>query len=108
MTINNWEKNRTSPQLRFVPRIIEFLGYVPYYCTPRTLGERIVVAPRLLGVTQKELAHRLGVDPSTLGRWKRDKGKPSGRCHDRLLTFLADQPLDSRKISKSRRSVTHR
>jgi transcriptional regulator with XRE-family HTH domain len=27
MTICNWEINRTSPQLRFIPRIITFLGY---------------------------------------------------------------------------------
>ena len=29
MTICNWETNRTSPQLRFVPRILSFLGYNP-------------------------------------------------------------------------------
>jgi len=29
MTITNWETGRTSPQLRFVPRILSFLGYNP-------------------------------------------------------------------------------
>jgi DNA-binding XRE family transcriptional regulator len=30
MTVCNWETNRTSPQLRFMPRIIAFLGYNPH------------------------------------------------------------------------------
>ncbi|MCL5958456.1 MAG: helix-turn-helix domain-containing protein [Chloroflexi bacterium] len=28
-SVLNWEKNRTSPTLHFIPRIVEFLGYVP-------------------------------------------------------------------------------
>jgi len=30
MTVCNWETNRTSPQLRFIPRIVAFLGYCLY------------------------------------------------------------------------------
>ena len=33
-TIYNWEGHRTEPALRFVPRIIEFLGYCPYTLNP--------------------------------------------------------------------------
>jgi len=29
-SILNWEKNRTYPVLEYMPRIIEFLGYVPF------------------------------------------------------------------------------
>ena len=87
-TIYNWEGNRKSPQLRFVPRIIAFLGYVPEYTTPRTLGERILIARRLLGLTQKELARWLGIDPSTLGRWERNEGKPSRKLLERLNAFF--------------------
>ena len=42
MTICNWEINRTSPQLRFIPKIITFLGYVPYDTQSGTFGKRIV------------------------------------------------------------------
>ena len=107
-SVYNWENNRSSPTLRFLPRILAFLGYDPYDAQATTLGERIVAVRRKLGLSHKGLARRLDVDASTLSRWERGRGKPSKRCHDRLLTFLADQPLDSRKISKSRRSVTHR
>ncbi|MGQ9555145.1 MAG: helix-turn-helix domain-containing protein [Anaerolineae bacterium] len=32
-----------------------------------TLGERVLACRCLLGISQKELAQRLGIDPSTLG-----------------------------------------
>jgi len=98
-TIYNWETNRTSPPLRFVPQIIQFLGYVPHYATSGTLGERIVKARRLKGLTQRELARRLGVDPTTLSRWERDMGRPKSKYRDRLLAFLADRLLDHRRLS---------
>jgi len=40
MTINNLETNRTNPAVRLVPRIIEFLGYVPY-SIPKSLPEQL-------------------------------------------------------------------
>jgi DNA-binding XRE family transcriptional regulator len=32
-----WEKNLTSPSLHHLPKVIEFLGYVPYKTSPQTL-----------------------------------------------------------------------
>jgi len=88
MTICNWEINRTSPQLRFMPKIIAFLGYSPYDTQSGTLGKRIGACRRLLGLSQKELARRLGVDPSTLGRWETGRGQPSKKHRERLEDFL--------------------
>ena len=91
MTVCNWEINRTSPQLRFIPRIIEFLGYMPDDTQVEDLGQQIVAARRRLGLSQRDLAHCLGVDPGTLGRWERGKGRPSQRYRGRPLAFLAGQ-----------------
>ena len=93
-SICNWENNRTSPSFHFVSRIVEFLGYVPDVFPTDTLGERIVAARRLLGLTQKKLAHRLGVDPSTLGRWERGKGQPSKRLLERITAFPNSLPCE--------------
>lgn len=60
----NWENNRSSPKLHNIPKIVEFLGYVPFDGKPKTLGKRIIHYRRLYGITQKELAHRLGADPN--------------------------------------------
>ena len=75
-SVYNWENNLAKPALRFIPRIIEFLGYVPFDTSNLSAGERIVVYRRLLGISQKKLAHRLGIDPCTLSKWERDKRKP--------------------------------
>jgi len=71
-TIYNWENKRQSPQLRFLPSIIEFVGYVPYDTQPQALGKRIARWRRMPGLIQREVAQRLGLDPGTLGCWERD------------------------------------
>jgi len=78
-TIYNWENNRSSPSLYFLPKVIKFLGYNPYKDKPKTLGEKLLSYRKNLGMTQKELAQKLGVDPSTLARWERSEGRPSRR-----------------------------
>lgn len=87
-TIYNWENNRTSPQIHYVPRIIKFLGYVPFSRDLKTLGERIVNCRRLSGIAQKELAKSLDVDPSTLGRWERGKGHPLAKHMKKVTEFI--------------------
>ena len=70
-TIWNWESNYSAPQLRFIPKVIAYLGYDPHDTQSGSLGEQILALLRSQGVSQKELAHRLGVDPGTLGKWER-------------------------------------
>jgi len=84
----NWENNRATPALRFVPRIIEFLGYTPDDTKPETLGQKIVAFRRRRGLTQKDLAWRLGVDPSTIASWERGEQRPSKRLAQRLNLIL--------------------
>jgi transcriptional regulator with XRE-family HTH domain len=76
-TIYNWGKNRSSPSLSYLPKIIKILGYNPYKEEPRTLGEKLLAYRKVRGITQKELAQKLGIDPTTLARWERGEGKPS-------------------------------
>jgi len=71
-----------------MPKVIEFLGYVPFEKEPETLGEKIVCYRQLKGMTQKELSRQLGIDPSTLACWERGNREPSGACRERLISFL--------------------
>jgi transcriptional regulator with XRE-family HTH domain len=75
MRICNWEKGRSGRQPRFIPRIIRFLGYEPECVKPLTLGERIKRHRTLRGISQKELARQIGIDPTTLSRLERNRGK---------------------------------
>jgi transcriptional regulator with XRE-family HTH domain len=93
-TIRNWEKNRSNPSLIFIPRIIQFLGYVPYDTLEQDFGKQIAAKRRFLGLSQKELAHYIDADPSTIRYWEKDKHKPSKPLLRLLAAFFAyDIPL---------------
>jgi transcriptional regulator with XRE-family HTH domain len=75
-TVTNWEKNRMNPTLRTLPRIIGFLGCCPRVLDGTTFGEKIKAYREIRGVSQKQMAKLLDIDPSTLARWERGEGKP--------------------------------
>jgi DNA-binding XRE family transcriptional regulator len=68
-TYENWEQEKYEPEVRFWPGVIGFLGYDPRP-EPRTLAERIRATRRGQGISQGELARRLGIDPSTVTAWE--------------------------------------
>ena len=78
MTICNWELRLTEPEVCFIPKIIEFLDYNPLP-EARTLAEQIIRGRKTLGLSQKQLAGRLGVDPGTLSRWETGIQDPKGK-----------------------------
>ena len=75
MSVVNWEKGRSLPALCHMAGIVEFLGFDP-------LPEGDDLAVKLLhhrksrGMTQKQFAIQIGVDPGTLGRWERRERFP--------------------------------
>jgi transcriptional regulator with XRE-family HTH domain len=87
-TILNWERNRTSPRLDLLPRIVKFLGYIPFESKGASLGEKIVNFRKLQGMTQEEMAKILGVDPSTLARWEKNKRRPLPKYLVKLKEFM--------------------
>lgn len=64
-TVYNWERGRSWPALRNWPAVIGVLGFVPFEVGD-TLGGRIRAWRKIHGVPRSELAHRLGVDASTV------------------------------------------
>ena len=86
-TILNWERGKTVPAVGLTPRIIEFLGYDPHLI-PETLGQRLVAAGRVLGLSRKRLAKLLGIDEGTVRRWEGDRCKPGSGLRPRIAAFL--------------------
>ena len=75
--IYNWENNISKPQIHLLPKIIEFLGYVPFDFQEETMGDKIIGYRKKKGLTQKKLAQILAVNKSTIRDWERNKHKPS-------------------------------
>jgi transcriptional regulator with XRE-family HTH domain len=86
-SVFNWEANASSPEVRYMPAIIGFLGYNPLPASERW-ADRLVQGRTAMGLSQKQAALELGVDPSTLARWERGEREPTGALAVRALRFL--------------------
>lgn len=87
-TVTNWERKRTTPALRYMPKIIEFLGYDPSVGEHDTLGGNLLHYRESRGMTQKVLARRIGIDPTTLSRVERNQGRSLNPVMEKLVDFL--------------------
>ena len=84
MSIVNWEKGHCSPRINHMAAVVEFLGSNPIP-NGDTMAPRLVNHRKALGMTQKDFARQLGVDPSTLARWERGEREPSGSFLDQVI-----------------------
>lgn len=75
-TITYWENNRSAPQIHFMPRIIEFLGYMPFSHADLSLGQKILKYRIEHGLSHKKLGEILNINASTVGGWERDEFVP--------------------------------
>lgn len=92
-TYRNWEKNRSNPSLHFIPKIIQFLGYTPYDASNLDFGKKIAAKRRLLGLSQKDLARLIGVDPCTIRSWEKSRHRPERKHLKRLAAFIIQSGL---------------
>ena len=104
-SVHNWEVNVSEPEIRYIPAIIRFLGYNPL---PEANGwaARLVRRRTTLGLSQKEAAQCLRVDPGTLARWERGARQPAGVCLDRVMRFL-DQDRAANPASHLNGDLSH-
>lgn len=86
-----WETGQTMASIRFYPAIFAFLGYDPFPA-PKTPGERILAQRRALGLSQKETAQRMGIDPGTYSLL--ESGKITGRKYERRIADFLSAPLN--------------
>jgi DNA-binding transcriptional regulator YiaG len=56
----------------------------------RTLAEQLVRQRTRLGLSQKESAGRIGVDPGTLAKWERGERQSAGAFLGCVKRFLQD------------------
>ena len=76
ITITGWECNATVPEIRYMTAIIQFLGYDPLPSAaafPELLGR----TSGMLGLSQRKMAEKLGVDPTTIEDWEAGQHRPT-------------------------------
>jgi len=87
----NWENNWSKPRLSYLPGIIAFLGYNPAPKEPRTLGEKLLRYRQERGLTQKDLARQIGIDPGTLSRMEGGRERSFRSTLEKVSLFLRVQ-----------------
>lgn len=89
-TVRNWEVGRAQPALWQWPALIRFLGYAPFDTAEDSdsLAARLKSYRQLHGVSHKRLAAVLGVDPSTVLRWKEGSSLPNPEHAARIEGLL--------------------
>ena len=87
MTITLWEGNATVPEVRYMPAIIQFLGYNPLPAAS-SLSERLATTRRMLGLSQRKMARKLGVDPATLTGWEAGRHQPNRKSMELIGKVL--------------------
>lgn len=86
-TFRNWERGRAEVREEHYPALIRFLGYDPN--PARSLPERVRSARLREGLSQKALALRLGLDPSTVRAWEAGEvALRHGRVRQLLLEYV--------------------
>jgi DNA-binding XRE family transcriptional regulator len=66
-TITNWENNHNEIQTRYLPKVIDFLGFTPEIIKDfKPLQSEVFLTRCELGLTQQQMALRLGIDKTTL------------------------------------------
>jgi transcriptional regulator with XRE-family HTH domain len=96
-TITNWELGRQRPRVRHHAEILRLLGYDPDPAGDG-LPDRLRAVRRRLGLTQTELAVRLGQDEAHVCRWERGQRTPHLAIAGRInlaLRALEGHPLES-------------
>lgn len=86
-TIAAWELGRTGPGIRQMAKIVRFLGFDPEP-SGSSSGERLKAARRRAGLTQVELAGRLGVDEGTVVDLEAGRRRPGRRVREAVADFL--------------------
>ena len=86
-TVHLWELDRSRPLARHHGRLVRVLGFDPEL-PGRSLPERLRAARRRAGLTQAELARRLGLDEGTVVDLEAGRRRPSRKVATAIASFL--------------------
>lgn len=74
--VGNWERNEAMPNSKHRPKLVQFLGPVPWEIDQSTFGGKLEHARLLKGLSMDELAKLIGVKKAKISRLERNVFKP--------------------------------
>jgi len=88
-TVGYWELGVAEPEIRHIPKIIEFLGYTPFECKSNNPIERLKHFKLINGLSYERLGALTGRDPEQLTDWLNGRHKPCKRNIEFFEKFLS-------------------
>ncbi len=92
MSVVNWEMKRTAVGTRFVPAIIQWLGYDPLPA-PSSLASWITIERTRRGLARRALAEALGWDETTVRSYEEGDRLPEDARLAKLRAILGKPPV---------------
>ena len=74
-----------------MPKIFEFLGYEISEVST-SLAEQLLAYRKCHGLTQRDMAKLLRIDPATLGHYERGDRVPAGAILGRMVDLFSSVP----------------
>jgi transcriptional regulator with XRE-family HTH domain len=90
-TVWNWEHG-TEPELKHMPKIIEFLGYAPFECPEDPIG-RLRYFKLVKGLSYEWLGQLMDREPEQLMDWLSGRVRPCRKNIQNIKSFLTDSRI---------------
>ncbi len=88
-TILNWEMGHSEPCVKSIPKIIEFLGYLPFDDeSDQSIGKRLWRYRMREGISIKQLGKLIRSDGVTIARIERNEGKSFDKTIRKIEGYL--------------------
>ena len=94
--------------LPFGPKSLKSLKPRPWVLLPQTLGEHLKKRRLELGLLQRDLRMRFGLEKETYGNWEKDHRYPSMKHWPQVIEFLGYDPSPEPKTIGERLLVYRR
>jgi DNA-binding transcriptional regulator YiaG len=95
--VRKWEAGRSSPPVRYRPRLIDFLGYCPWQ-PARHRGDVLREAREAMGLLQERFAALAGADPASVSVWETE----GRRVPSALVGWLRQPAAAVPRVGRSR------
>lgn len=87
-SIIDWEARQQGVSLQAMPKVINFLGYIPYDLTKMSLGEQISTCRKINGLTQEKLARKLNAYVEAIVDWEKNRRLPKSSHLKAVQAFI--------------------
>jgi transcriptional regulator with XRE-family HTH domain len=90
-TYRFWELGEAYPRIKYFPKIIEFIGYIPIEVDSSSLSGKITLYRHIHGLTYKAFGRLFDVDGSTIRSWELEEFIPSKATFQRVDEWLTSK-----------------